>query len=66
MTEDQVRAILGPPGGSRTSEGTFNGHPYHTRVLLWKEENPNRTITVTLRSHKVSGKNWIQLTPLKR
>jgi hypothetical protein len=66
MTEQQVLAILGSPGGSKTKKGTYNGHPFHTKMLLWKQYNPKLTITVTLRSEKVSGKNWIQVGPLKR
>jgi hypothetical protein len=63
MTEEEVLAILGPPSGSRASQGTYNGNPYQMKSLLWKEDNPNRTITVKIRDYKVSGKNWIQNDP---
>jgi hypothetical protein len=68
MTENQVTAILGPFGGSTTREGTWNGNPFHRRTLLWKQSSPQQdlTITVTFSDHKVSGKNWIQLTPIKK
>jgi hypothetical protein len=67
MTEDQVRAIFGPPNGSSTKQGTINGQPFHTKVLSWKHSNSNvnLTITVTLRDEKVGGKNWIQIGPSK-
>jgi len=31
MTEEEVTAILGAPGGSSTNRGTVNGHPYNRR-----------------------------------
>jgi hypothetical protein len=66
MTEDQVIALFGPSRGSTTKEGTFNGKPYHIRTLLWKQASPDVTITVTFNNHKVSGKNRIVLTPIKK
>lgn len=66
MTEQQVTAILGPPKGSSTNQGTINGRPFHSKKLLWKQDDPNMTITVTLTDHKVSGKNCIQIGPKKK
>jgi hypothetical protein len=33
MTEDEVTAICGPPNGTSTKQGTFNGQPFKTRML---------------------------------
>jgi hypothetical protein len=68
MTEDEVTAILGPPLNTTTRMGTYNGHEYNNRFLVWKHYIPNQyypylTITVTIRSEKVTGKNWIQIGP---
>ena len=65
MTEQQVLAILGPPTGSSTKKGTINGQSFQTRLLVWRQKSSNVTITVTLRSEKVSGKNCIQVNPFK-
>jgi hypothetical protein len=61
MTEDEVTAILGPPGGSSTRTVNMNGSVNKTRVLSWKHANYDLTITVTLRNDTVGGKNWIQI-----
>jgi hypothetical protein len=68
MTEDEVTAILGLPLNTSTRMGTHNGHEYKNRFLVWKHYIPNQyypylTITVTIRSEKVTGKNWIQIGP---
>jgi hypothetical protein len=68
MTEDEVTAILGLPLNTSIRMGTHNGHEYKNRFLVWKHYIPNQyypylTITVTIRSEKVTGKNWIQIGP---
>jgi hypothetical protein len=68
MTEDEVVALLGRFGGSATREGTMNGNPFHIRTLSWHQTNQDErlTITVTLSKHKVSGKNWKWIGPIKK
>lgn len=65
MTEDEVTAILGPPHGTSTHTITSSGQTNRTRMLVWRQKSPNVTITVTLRNEKVSGKNCIQIGPIK-
>jgi hypothetical protein len=64
MTEDQVREILGPPGGSSDNTVTTNASTTRTKTFTWRQVNPTLTVTVTIRNEKVSGKNWQQITPL--
>ena len=66
MTEDEVLEILGPSHSSSTSTITSNGQTHTTRKLAWRQATPNLTITVTLRDGTVSGKNRIEITPIKK
>ena len=66
MTEKEVLDILGPANGSTTKTITSNGQTHTTKGLMWKQSDPNITITVKLRDGGVSGKNCIQVGPVKK
>jgi internalin A len=65
MTEDEVRAIFGPPKGTASRTTTMEGNTFRQKTLMWSHYQPDLTlkITVTIRNEKVSGKNWIQIGP---
>jgi hypothetical protein len=71
MTEQEVIEILGPARGSSTKTVTQNGHTNQKKKLAWRQYQPGQykpslTITVTISNEKVSGKNWIQITPKEK
>ena len=63
MTEDEVTAILGAPGGSSTQRGTVNGHPFNKKSMTWRNADRTVTITIKLTDGKVTGKNFSKVTP---
>ncbi len=66
MTEKEVLDILGPANGTSTKNITTNGQTKITKGLTWRQADPNMTITVKLTNGGVSGKNCIQVAPLKK
>ena len=66
MTEKEVLDILGPANGSTSKTIASNGQTNTTKGLMWKQSDPDITITVKLRNGEVSGKNCIQVAPLKK
>jgi hypothetical protein len=66
MTEKEVLDILGPANGSSTKTITTNGQTKTTKGLTWRQSDPNITITVKLTNGEVSGKNCIQVGPIKK
>lgn len=63
MTEEEVTAILGAPGGSSRNRGTVNGHPYDHKSMTWRNADRTVTISVKLNDGKVNGKSWKKVAP---
>jgi hypothetical protein len=66
MTEKEVLDVLGSANGTSTKTITSNGQTNTTKSLTWRQSDPNMTITVKIRNGGVSGKNCIQVNPLKK
>ena len=63
MSEEEVTAILGAPGGSSTQRGTVNGHPFNKKSMTWKNADRTVTITIKLTDGKITGRNFSQIMP---
>jgi len=63
MSEEEVTAILGGPGGSSTQRGTVNGHPFNKKSMTWRSADRTVTITIKFTDGKITGRNFSKITP---